>query len=190
MKRIRPALIEIFAPLPALAHPGGLDAHGVAAGCLHPLGGWDHTAALLAVGLFAGLSGGRARWLLPAGFLAGIALGGLLGVGQVPFPAIEAAILASIIVLGSLVASAVPMALGLAVPLVTGFGLVHGHAHGMEASTGGLSFVVGFVFSTLRLHATGLLLAATPHRCRAVRLAGDGGAMLASVMAVLALMPL
>ena len=44
-------------------------------GLAHPFLGPDHVLAMVAVGLFAGLSGGRARWAYPAAFLAGMATG-------------------------------------------------------------------------------------------------------------------
>lgn len=50
-----------------------------AAGLLHPLTGADHLAAMGAIGLRAGLLGGRLMWLLPLSLLGGMAAAGALG---------------------------------------------------------------------------------------------------------------
>lgn len=186
MRRGLAVLAVALTPVPALAHPGTAEAHGFLVGFLHPLGGWDHIAAMLAIGLWAGLSGGAARRWLPAGFLAGMMAGGLLGLGSVALPAVEAGLLASVVVLGVLVALAARVPLGLAVPLVAAFGLLHGHAHGVEAAEGGLGYVAGFMTATLLLHAGGLVLSGSPARRQAVRLAGAGGAMIVVALAALA----
>ena len=54
---------------PALAHTGVGSTIGFANGFMHPVGGIDHVLAMVAVGLFAALPGGRALWLLPISFL-------------------------------------------------------------------------------------------------------------------------
>lgn len=73
------AAAALVVSAPALAHPGHGHEAGFAAGLLHPLGGLDHLAAMLAVGLWAGLAGETRRWVWPAAFLAGMAVGGALG---------------------------------------------------------------------------------------------------------------
>jgi len=65
-----------FAPAPAFAHPGH-DGASLASGFLHPLGGADHIIAMVAVGLLAARLGGRAMWLVPATFVATMAVAGL-----------------------------------------------------------------------------------------------------------------
>ncbi|RYI96585.1 MAG: HupE/UreJ family protein, partial [Acetobacteraceae bacterium] len=120
----------LLLPGTALAHPGGALSHGLLAGFSHPFSGADHLLAMVAVGLWAGLSGGAARLALPGGFLGGMALGALLGLSGVALPMAEAGILASVIVLGALAALAVRPPLVLGVALAAGFGLLHGHAHG------------------------------------------------------------
>ncbi len=68
----------------ALAHPGhaGHEALGVGTGLLHPLTGADHMLAMVAVGLWAALRGGRSLVTWPATFvtamLVGFGLGGAL----------------------------------------------------------------------------------------------------------------
>src|SRR5262249_61821208 len=65
---------------PALAHTGLEHAGSFASGFAHPWTGLDHVLALLAVGLWAGLTGGRALWAWPAAFVSAMVAGGALGV--------------------------------------------------------------------------------------------------------------
>ena len=69
------ALALIAAPGAAMAHTGIGSVHGFSAGLLHPLGGFDPVLAMVAIGLWAGASGGAMRWALPTAFLAGMASG-------------------------------------------------------------------------------------------------------------------
>jgi urease accessory protein len=151
-------------PLPALAHTGGEHAMGFFAGFAHPLGGADHLMAMLAVGLWAGLLGGRAVLALPAAFLAAMAAGFGLGAAGVALPMVEAGIAASVIVLGVAVALATRPPLGLSLALAALFGLAHGHAHGTEmlAGAGIAAYAAGFLLATALLHAAGLGLARLP----------------------------
>jgi urease accessory protein len=63
----------------AFAHTGVGDTTGVLHGFLHPISGIDHMLAMVAVGLFAALLGGRALWLVPLSFVTMMAIGGSLG---------------------------------------------------------------------------------------------------------------
>ena len=62
--------------------------------------------AMVAVGLWAGLNGGRALWAWPAAFVGVMLAGGALGMAGVPVPLVEPGILASVVVLGLLVLAA------------------------------------------------------------------------------------
>ncbi len=154
------AALAALAPLPALAHPGHDHVQGFATGLLHPLTGLDHLTAMVAIGLWAGLLGGRLLWLLPAGFLGGMAAGGALGMAGLGLPGVQAGILASVIVLGALVGAAGRLPASLALPMVAAFGLLHGHAHGTEAVGGAFGYELGILAATAALHGAGLLLAA------------------------------
>jgi len=181
------AALAALAPLPALAHPGGDHVHGFTAGLLHPLTGIDHLAAMVAIGLWAGMLGGRLLWLLPAGFLGGMATGGALGMAGLALPGVEAGILASVILLGALVGAAGRLPASLALPMVAAFGLRHGHAHGTEAVGGAFGYEAGFLLATAALHGAGLLLAAgAAQRGQqvALRIAGGASAALVAGIAV------
>ena len=65
-KRSALVVTLIAATTPALAHTGQHAFSGFLAGFAHPLTGLDHTLAMVGVGLFASLLGGRALWAVPA----------------------------------------------------------------------------------------------------------------------------
>lgn len=159
MKR---ALLTLAALLPtaALAHTGA-GAHGspFVSGLAHPVFGADHLLAMVAVGLFAAMSGGAARLAYPASFLGAMILGGALGYGGAALPAVEPAILASVIILGAVIALAARPPLALACGVIALFGVAHGYAHGLEGpALGGALYGAGFALSTAALHLAGLLI--------------------------------
>jgi urease accessory protein len=189
MRLLLTILAAALAPLPALAHPGheGM-AFGFAAGLAHPLGGLDHLTAMLAIGVLAGTSPqGRNAFALPAAFLGSMLAGGALGMAGVALPAVEAGVLATAIVLGTLVAAAARLPLGLAFVLAAVAGLLHGHAHGMELAegAGAMPYVAGFLATTAALHGAGLALARAGRLLPTLRLAGGGMAAALVVLAIL-----
>src|ERR1700742_3769281 len=99
LRRFAAPLILLASTGPVLAHTGH-GASGFAQGFIHPLGGLDHVLAMVAVGLYAAMIGGRALWLIPAAFLGAMALGGALGVTGYGLPYTEIGIAVSVIVLG------------------------------------------------------------------------------------------
>ena len=142
----------------ALAHPGH-DAAGFWSGLHHPLSGADHVLAMVSVGLWAALAGGRAVWAAPCSFVAAMLAGGALAMAGVALPAVEPVIFASIIVLGAMVGMALRLPLRVALPVIALFGLAHGAAHGIEAPAAGtLGFGLGFAAATALLHGAGLAL--------------------------------
>lgn len=140
---------------PAFAHDG--HGGGLAGGLAHPFTGADHLLAMVAIGVFAALRGGRARWAWPASFVAAAAAGFVAGRHGLPLPLAEPMVLASVLMLGLLVAAAAPVSLGAGIALVALFGLFHGQAHasgtGAQAVAG---FAAGFLIASAGLHAAGL----------------------------------
>jgi urease accessory protein len=136
--------------------------------------------AMVAVGLWAGLNGGRARWVWPVAFVAVMVSGGLLGAFGVALPLVEPGILASVIVLGLLILTAARLPVALGAALVGAFALLHGHAHGAElpAAAAAASYAAGFALATALLHAVGLAIAylATTDRSL-ILIRGAGGAV-------------
>lgn len=156
MHKIIMALM-LLAPTAALAHTGHGETSHLMAGLAHPLSGLDHVTVMVAVGLLAALKGGRALWLWPLSFVAAMLVGGALGMAQAPLPLVEPAILASIVVLGLLLALAIDLPVGLGAMLLGAFALFHGHAHGTEAvADGAAGYMAGFAIMTVALHLAGI----------------------------------
>jgi urease accessory protein len=166
------SLVTLLTPAAALAHDG--HAFGFAGGVLHPLTGADHLLAMLAVGLWAGVLGGRAVWALPLAFVAALASGAVLGLSGLVLPGVEPGILASVVVLGAFAALALRLPLGVAVAGVAGFGLLHGMAHGAEVAGPFAPFAAGFIASSIGLHLAGL---AFGRWALAARVLGAGAAV-------------
>ncbi|MCA1367772.1 HupE/UreJ family protein [Bradyrhizobium sp. BRP14] len=142
---------------PAFAHINPAEHGSLMAGLSHPLFGADHVLAMIAVGLWAAQIGGRALWTVPAAFVAAMALGFALAVAGAPLPFVEPAILASVVVLGLVVAMAARLNGPATTAVVAVFALFHGHAHGGELGTAGAwSFAAGFMIATALLHVVGL----------------------------------
>lgn len=176
------AAFALAAPL-AQAHEGAGLAGGFMSGFAHPLLGWDHVIAMLAVGLWGAFLGAPALWLLPVVFPLVMAAGGALGVLGVPLPAVEIGIAVSAIALGGVVAGALRPPLWVAALLVALFAVFHGHAHGTELpqAASPLAYSLGFVVATGLLHLTGIalgLLTRWPAGRIAVRGMGAGIALL------------
>jgi urease accessory protein len=157
---MRALLTLLFVALPtaAFAHTGHGDTSGFLHGFMHPVGGLDHVLAMVAVGVFAFVLGGRALWLVPLSFVAMMAVGFLLGVGGVNVPFVELGIGLSAVVIGAVAAWGRPMPVAAAMALVGAFAIFHGHAHGAEmpADASGLEFALGFMAATALLHLAGI----------------------------------
>lgn len=156
---------KAIAGLALLTFMGAAGAHetagvtgGFISGFLHPIFGWDHVVAMVAVGLWGAFLGSPAIWVLPVVFPLVMAFGGALGVIGVPVPAVETGIAGSAVVLGAMVAFKVRPPIWVAAVIVGAFAIFHGHAHGTELPTASnpLSYSVGFVISTGLLHLFGI----------------------------------
>jgi urease accessory protein len=162
----------------AQAHPAAAQTNGVACGFAHPLGGWDHLLAMVAIGLWAAQLGGRACWRVPAVFVGVMALAAVGGHFTGVIPGIDQGIAATVLALGLLVAFAARLPLAASLGLAGLFAAFHGFAHGAEmpATTGGLAYGAGFVAATALLHAAGVGLGLGAARLseRAPRLIGWG----------------
>ncbi|WP_376988285.1 HupE/UreJ family protein [Bosea sp. R86505] len=160
-RRTGPVVIATALAGPALAHTGVGAVHGFGAGLMHPLFGVDHVLAMVAVGLWAGLTGGRARLAYPLAFVGMMVLSGLWGMSGAALPGVEIGIAVSVVVLGLAIAlrATPPLAAGAAACAI--FAIFHGHAHGAELPQGssGLAYALGFVLATAALHGAGLGLA-------------------------------
>ena len=150
---------------------------GFVSGFLHPILGWDHVVAMVAVGLWGAFLGNRAIWMLPVIFPLVMAFGGVLGVMDVSIPEVETGIALSAVVLGLMVAFKIRPPLWIAGIIVGAFAIFHGHAHGTELPNAAnpLVYSFGFVLSTGLLHLSGIafgLLVRWPAGKIAVQLCG------------------
>lgn len=166
----------------ASAHEGVGMTGGLISGFLHPILGWDHVAAMVAVGLWGAFLGKPAIWVLPIVFPLVMAFGGALGVLGVPVPAVETGIALSALVLGVMVAFAARPPLWVAAVIVGVFAVFHGHAHGTElpAAANAITYSIGFVVGTGLLHLCGIgfgLLVYRPLGEVSVRVAGGAIAL-------------
>jgi urease accessory protein len=150
----------------ASAHTGEGVQGGLIRGFTHPLFGWDHVVAMVAVGLWGVFLGQPAIWILPVVFPLVMAFGGAMGVAGMPLPAVEAGIALSGVILGLLVAFGARAPLWAAVAVVGGFAIFHGHAHGTELpdAASPYAYAVGFVVATGLLHLAGIAFGALGNR--------------------------
>ena len=152
------AALAMFLTGSAYAHEGSGITGGLISGFLHPILGWDHVVAMVAVGLWGAFLGNPSIWILPVVFPLVMAFGGALGVMGVPVPAVETGIAASAVVLGAMVAFAVRPPIWIAALIVGVFAIFHGHAHGTElpGAANPLAYSFGFVVATGLLHLSGI----------------------------------
>lgn len=158
--RIPVALVVIGLMLsaPAFAHTDQLTAGGFINGFTHPIRGWDHVVAMVAVGIWGAYLGQPSVWALPIVFPSIMAVGGAMGVVGMPVPSVELMIALSGIVLGLLIVFAIRLPTIVAAIVVGIFAIFHGYAHGAElpnAANPGI-YSMGFVLGTGVLHVTGI----------------------------------
>lgn len=156
------ALLLAIAAWPGLCNAHGVqDGEGFASGLLHPVFGFDHLLAMVGVGAVSAQLGGRSLWGVPLAFVIAMAIGGALGMANLPLPLREVGIALSVVFVGLAVAvvsrGTVP---AWAFAGVMFFGLCHGHAHGVEMprSASPVFYAFGFLTSTTVLHVAGLVL--------------------------------
>ena len=156
--KILSGTVFLLASGAALAHPSHEHASSFMAGFDHPIGGFDHLLAMLAIGLWAASLGGRALWTIPSAFVITMLAGGGLAVAGLSVPFVEQGILLSVIVLGALVLFAKRLPTAVCVATAGAFALFHGAAHGIEMplNANGLQYALGFALATAGLHVVGL----------------------------------
>lgn len=164
---------------PSFAHTTGSGriTGGFASGFTHPILGFDHMLAMLAVGMWGAQLGGRAVWVLPVAFPMVMAFGGALGILGVPLPGVEFGIAGSVFVLGAAVALAARPPVWVGAVIVGALALFHGHAHGTElpGSADPIVFSIGFVIATGMIHGAGIgigMISRLPRGMAALRTAG------------------
>jgi urease accessory protein len=156
-------LAFLFAAIPsvAYAHDGtNLPLGGFLSGLFHPAGGYDHLLAMLSVGILSAQIGGRAIWAVPATFVTGMAVGGLLGLIGIELPATELGIAVSLVILGAVIAAERRLSILVVMIGVGFFAIFHGYAHGSEVpeTVEPFLYVLGFLIGTALINITGLVI--------------------------------
>lgn len=157
MQKIISFILFLLMPVSAFAHAKGV-VSGFSEGLMHPVSGSDHLLAMVSVGIISAQMGGRAVWSVPSIFVAFMAIGGILGLYNINFIAVESGISASVILLGFMIIFDSKTLKYLAHLLIAFFASFHGDAHGLEMpdlATSGL-YMFGFLLTTIILHITGL----------------------------------
>jgi urease accessory protein len=111
----------------AHAHSDASVQRGLISGFAHPLFGWDHVVAIVAVGLLGAFLGPPAIWILPVAFPIVMVLGGAMDVAEMPLPAVEARFAVSRVILELLVAFGARAPLWAALVIGGALALFHGH---------------------------------------------------------------
>ncbi|WP_193086732.1 HupE/UreJ family protein [Advenella sp. FME57] len=192
MRKMLTALALLSLAQPVLAHPGHpghTDTISMLTdGLLHPLAGPDHLLAMLAVGVWSALvypSIKRAVYV-PLSFSIILLVGALMGMAGLHIPLVEPLIMASLLVLGLMLAGMTRLPLPVGSVLVAFFAFFHGAAHGLELPQGGTAivFILGFMASTLLIHCTGMVAGAilTRRHVWPARLAGAGIASYGAIL--------
>lgn len=148
----------LFAAQIAQAHPGHAGHGTIHAGFAHPFSGIDHILAMISVGLLAAQIG--RIWTLPLTFLTLMTVGGILNFAGARIPGVEQGIIASVMVLGLLIAISAKMPLAIPLTLVGLFAIAHGYAHvaEMRAGLSPAGYATGFIAATALLHSIGIAL--------------------------------
>jgi urease accessory protein len=153
-------ILSLLAVPVAQAHNVAYEGAALLAGFSHPLLGWDHLLAMLAVGLWAAQQRGRFVWRLPVVFPAMMIVGASVAGAGVVLPELETGIASSLLVLGLLLAFAVHLPFVFSVVLVGLFALFHGFAHGAEMpqTVSAVTYGLGFILATTVLQVLGVRL--------------------------------
>ena len=142
-----------------------------------PIHGVDHMLVAVGVGLIAVQLGGSAVWWVPSLFGLLMWIGGLLNVHGIAVPLLEQGMLASILILGAILARRQPVSVFVSLIVVSSLAAIQGNAL-IEHTPGDWSvarFSAGCLISALAVLASGMGLGFLLQRLRnrgAVRYAG------------------
>ena len=114
--------MEIRIPIPShmQLHRGGFEA-----GFLHPVLGFDHLLAMVAVGIISTMIGGRAIYLVPLTFVVVMTIGSTFGFYGIEFIYDEVGIALSVIVLGLFISFSKKTSMVIAILFVSFFSFFH-----------------------------------------------------------------
>ena len=185
--RHRDNAIVLFALLLAQPAQAAGSANSLISGLLHPVLGFDHLMAMVAVGLLSIQLAGRHIYRLPVCFVFVLLLGALAGLVNVPLPQVEGIISVSVFILGLAILSGGRIGALLSYPIVAVFAFYHGYAHGAEIPTlaNPATFIAGFMAASAILHLLGVAIGAIARTPSTRALFGAGCAGVGLHMALL-----
>ena len=142
----------------AFAHTANVGG-GFLSGVMHPLNGFDHFLAMIAVGVLAAVIPNKKAVF--SSFIIAMLIAAIVAFNfGFNFIGMENIILASIFVISALVYFAKYLSKYFLVAIIGFFGFTHGFAHGLEFTQGDFTtYVLGFSSMTLALHFTGYAIA-------------------------------
>jgi urease accessory protein len=143
--RVLPVLLAMLLPSLALAHTGDHGDAALSTGFLHPLSGFDHLLALIAGGIWLAQQPRHNRPIIGGVFIGTL---GLSAVAGQYFPGVhfEHAIVATLVCLGALIATAVKMPLLMSLVIFGSIAIVHGFIH--SSAGAGNGFGLGLMVSS------------------------------------------
>ena len=150
------------------AHAAG-SANSILSGLLHPILGFDHLMAMVAVGLLSIQLAGRHIYKLPACFVLVLLLGAIAGLGKIPLPQVEGIISVSVFILGLSIVTGGRVGALIAYPIVAIFA----------------AFIAGFMAASAILHLLGVSIGAITRKPSTRALLGAGCAGVGLHMALL-----
>ena len=174
--------IFIIFIVPALTQAHIIGGTGFGDGIFHPISGFDHLLAMVAVGIISTLLGKKATWMMPLTFVAMMILGGIASILGLHLAGVEIIIALSLVLLGIGIAFVRSFNRKFSLPIslicVSLAAFFHGHAHGaeMQVVASPIDYFFGFVLSTSALHVGGVSIGhygtKTWFRVKLLRLAG------------------
>ncbi|MDH4395238.1 MAG: HupE/UreJ family protein [Limnobacter sp.] len=129
------------------------------AGALHPLLGLDHLLALLGMGMLYKNSSNTMKYASLL-FVPMMLLAAILGLHGAGLPEMETGITLSLIILGAVLMQNAKIPNVIKAPLVLGFAMYHGLAHGLEMPHAAQPafYLLGMVLTSALLQALGAKL--------------------------------
>ncbi|WP_394242929.1 HupE/UreJ family protein [Vibrio astriarenae] len=159
-------LMCIF-PSVVLAH-GVESSAGFLSGVVHPMLGWEHLLAMIAVGMLGSQYHSAAVWQVPAAFITSLLVGLYLGESGVLLALYQLAIAISLILFGLLITFRTKIPVSIVILVVLFFGVFHGYAHGIEivGLVNPTGFRKGFFMGSVIIHIIGICLGLVPAHYR------------------------
>lgn len=151
-------IVAALSPSMVWAHPGH-EHLSFASGALHLFTGLDHLLALIASGLCLGVLAQRRQQASSLLLIGAVLLVAVLVAPVMPALNMEPAIIATLIVLGSLLALALAMPAYFRVILLLGVAGIHGLTHGQEMATQSIAYAIGLTLASVAVMGASLCVA-------------------------------